>query len=83
MQAAETFEPRWCTHDRAGRIFLSRPVESSEPGGRRHAERRHPVEDVAPDFCFGPLIGQSPGIQAPVDNGLWRNIAVSTRLRRL
>jgi hypothetical protein len=61
---------RWCTNECAGRIFLSRPVESSDPGGRRHAECRHPVENVAPDFCFGPLIGQSPGIKAPADDGL-------------
>jgi hypothetical protein len=30
---------------------------SADPGGDRHAETCHPVEHVAPDFCFGPLIG--------------------------
>ena len=27
---------------------------SADPGGDRHAETRHPVEHVAPDFRLGP-----------------------------
>jgi hypothetical protein len=38
--------------------------------GDRHAEASHSVEDVAGDFCFGLLIGQSPGMKAPADDGL-------------
>ena len=43
---------------------------SSDPDGRRHAERSQPVEHVASDFRLGPLIGQSPGVKAPADDGL-------------
>ena len=41
-----------------------------DPSRRRHAERRHSVEHAAPDFRLGPLIGQSPGVKAPTDDGL-------------
>ena len=46
------------------------PRVSADPDGGRHAERRHPVEHVAPNFCLGALIGQSPGVKPPADNGL-------------
>jgi hypothetical protein len=47
----------------SGRILL-------DPDGDRHAERRHSVESVAPDFCLCPLIRQIPGVESPADNGL-------------
>jgi hypothetical protein len=31
---------------------------------------RHPFEHIAPDFCLGPLIGQSSGLESPVDDSL-------------
>src|SRR3954469_19433530 len=36
----------------------------------RHAEAGHSVEGVAGDFRFGSLIGQSPGMKTPADDGL-------------
>jgi hypothetical protein len=33
-------------------------------------EADHPVECVAGDFRFGPLIGQSPGVETSTDKGL-------------
>jgi hypothetical protein len=46
------------------------PRVSADSDGGRHAERRHPVENVAPNFCLSPLIGQSPGVKPPAENGL-------------
>ena len=46
------------------------PRVSPNPDGGRHAERGHPVEHVAANLCLGPLIGQSPGVKPPADNGL-------------
>ena len=43
---------------------------SADPYGGRHAERRHPVEHVAANFCLGPLIGQSSGVKPRADDGL-------------
>ena len=43
---------------------------SVDRSGDRHAEPRHSVEHIAPDFCFGLLIGQSSGLKSPADNGL-------------
>jgi hypothetical protein len=60
---------RWCM-DRA---LVTSPVSgriSADPGRDRHAARRHPVENAAPDFGFCPLIGQSPGVESPADDGL-------------
>jgi hypothetical protein len=45
------------------------PRVSRDPDGGRHAERRHPVEHVAANFCLGPLIGQSSGAKSPAENG--------------
>ena len=39
--------------------LLSRFAYRVDPGGGRHAEPRHPVEHIAPDFRLGLLIGQS------------------------
>ena len=36
----------------------------------RHAEACHSVERVAGDFGLGPLIGESPGVKTPADDGL-------------
>jgi NAD(P)-dependent dehydrogenase (short-subunit alcohol dehydrogenase family) len=41
---------------------------SADPNSGWHAKRRHPVENVASDFCLGPLIGQSPGVKPPADD---------------
>src|SRR3954466_12606333 len=38
--------------------------------GDRHAETGHLVEGVAGDFGFGLLIGQSPSMKTPADDGL-------------
>src|SRR4051812_1256141 len=45
--------------------------------GDRHAEAGHLVEGVAGDFGFGLLIGQSPGMKTPADDGL---VAIHRRL---
>ena len=56
------------------RVASPVPVRISEdPGGGRHAEPRHPVEHIASDFRLGPLIGQSPGVESPADDGLVAN----------
>ena len=46
------------------------PRVSADPDGGRHAERGHPVEHVAANLCLGLLIGQSPDVKPPADNGL-------------
>ena len=38
--------------------------------GDRHTEAGHSVERVAGDFRVGLLIGQTPGMKAPADDGL-------------
>jgi hypothetical protein len=43
---------------------------SADPGRDRHAETRHPVEHIAPDFRLGPLIGQNPGVKSSADDSL-------------
>jgi nucleoside-diphosphate-sugar epimerase len=61
--------PPWCMY----RSLVASPVlprVSADPDGGRHAERRHPVEHVAANFCLGPLIEQSPGAKPPADDGL-------------
>ena len=60
---------RWCMD----RPLVASPVParvSVDPGGGRHAEPRHSVEHIAPDFCLGLLIGQSSGLKSPADDGL-------------
>src|SRR5690242_16996442 len=61
-------DTRWCTNrPRVASPFRSRV--SDDPDGDRHAEPCHPVEHVAPDLRLGPLIGQSPGVETPTDDG--------------
>jgi hypothetical protein len=65
----DPWEARWCME----RALVTPPVPariSADPGGGRHAEARHPVENVAPEFRLRPLIGQSPGVESPADDGL-------------
>ena len=45
--------------------------------GDRHAEAGHLVEGVAGDVRFGLLIGQTPGMKTPADDGL---VAIHRRL---
>jgi hypothetical protein len=61
--------PRWCM-DRPLVTSPGPACVSVDPGGGRHAEPRHSVEYVAPDFCLGLLIGQSSGLKSPADDGL-------------
>ena len=68
-------QPGWCefalVQEGICRPDLPLPASvSPDPSRRRHAECRHPVEHAAPDFRLGPLIGQSPGVKAPADDGL-------------
>jgi hypothetical protein len=42
-----------------------------------HTQAGHSVERVAGDFGFGLLIGQSPGMKTPADDGL---VAIHRRL---
>jgi hypothetical protein len=54
---------------------------SVDASGDRHTEYSHPVENAAPDFCFCPLIGESPGVESPADR-FWCNLSRSlTELR--
>jgi hypothetical protein len=62
-------QPRWCM-DRALVTSAVSGRISADPGRDRHAERRHPVENAAPDFGFCPLVRQSPGVESPADDGL-------------
>src|SRR5271166_142582 len=41
-----------------------------DPDGDWHAEPCHPVENVACNLGFGPLIGQNPSVEAPANDGL-------------
>jgi len=41
-----------------------------DPNGDRHAEVGHAVQDVAADLRLGLLIGQSPSLKTPSDDGL-------------
>src|SRR5690349_17615576 len=67
-QAWRHLMSRWCTNrPRVASPFRFRV--SDDPDGDRHAEPCHPVEHVAPDLRLGPLSGQSPGVEAPADDG--------------
>jgi hypothetical protein len=47
---------------------MARPLRfviSTDPDAGRHAKRLHPVDHIACDFCLGPLIGQSAGLETP------------------
>jgi len=59
---------RWCRNTNSA-LFLPQPVILLDPNGDRHTETRHAVEDVAADLCLGLLIGQSPGVKTPAEDG--------------
>jgi hypothetical protein len=42
---------------------------ATEASRRRQPGPDHQIEDAASDFCLSPLIGQSPGVKPPADNG--------------
>jgi Transposase DDE domain len=43
---------------------------SVNPGGGGHIRPHHSVEHIAPGFRLGLLVGQSPGLKPPADDGL-------------
>src|SRR3954462_13308618 len=60
---------RWCMNT----IWAASPPQLRvlfDTDGDRHAEAGHLVEGVAGDFGFGLLIGQTPGMKTPADDGL-------------
>jgi hypothetical protein len=60
---------RWCMNI----VWVASPPQACtlfDTDGDRHAEAGHLVEGVAGDFRFGLLIGQSPGMKTPADDGL-------------
>ncbi len=57
--------------------FLGLAFGLFDPNRDWHAEAGHAVQDVAADFRLGPLIGQSPGMKAPTDDG---HISIHRRL---
>src|ERR1700712_3604416 len=67
---------RWCMNTVRG----ASPPQAYilfDTDGDRHAGAGHLVEGVAGDFGFGLLIGQSPGMKTPADDGL---VAIHRRL---
>jgi NAD(P)-dependent dehydrogenase (short-subunit alcohol dehydrogenase family) len=61
--------PRWCTD----RVSMTSPVPARISVGLdrgRHAEARHSVENVASNLHLGPLVGQTPGVESPPNDGL-------------
>src|SRR4051812_39242395 len=64
-----TISGRWCMN----MVWAASPLQACvlfDTNGDRHAEAGHLVKGVAGDFGFGPLIGQSPGMETPADDGL-------------
>src|SRR3954462_16041672 len=60
---------RWCMNT----VWIASPPQLRvlfDTDGDRHAEAGHLVEGVAGDFGFGLLVGQSPGMKTPADDGL-------------
>src|SRR6478609_3635829 len=60
---------RWCMNT----VWVASPPQAGvllDADGDRHAEAGHLVEGVTGDFGFGLLIGQSPGLKTPADDGL-------------
>jgi hypothetical protein len=51
-------------------LFRPEVLGLLDPDGDRHAEAGHAVEDVAANLCLGLLVGQSPGVKTPADDGL-------------
>src|SRR4051794_23138116 len=62
--------------DRSGCV-APQPLALFYTHGNRHAETGHPVKRIAGDFGFDLLIGQSPGVETPTDDGL---VAIHRRL---
>ena len=63
-------------------VWVASPPQACalfDTDGDRHAEAGHPVKRVAGDFGFGLLIGQSPGMKTPADDGL---VAIHRRLHQ-
>src|SRR4051794_41690708 len=61
-------------------VWVASPPQACvlfDTDGDRHAEAGHLVEGVAGDFGFGLLVGQSPGMKTPADDGL---VAIHRRL---
>jgi hypothetical protein len=61
-------------------VWLHLPPQTCDlfdTDGDWHAEAGHSVEGVAGNFRFGSLIGQSPGMKTPADDGL---VAIHRRL---
>ena len=73
IKPADSIGPLWPPEPCNDRLLVASPVParvSADPGGGRHAEPRHPVERIAPDFRLGLLIGQSSGLKFPADDDL-------------
>src|SRR4051812_12095387 len=54
-------------------VWVASPPQACvlfDTDGDRHTEAGHSIEGVASDFGFGLLIGQSPGMETPADDGL-------------
>ena len=61
--------PRWCMENwRRAPTPLVPDLFGAD--GDRHAEARHPIENVASDSRLGPLIGQSAGVESSSNDGL-------------
>jgi hypothetical protein len=60
---------RWCMNTVSDASLPLVPV-SFDRDGDRYTEAGHLVEDVAGDFGFPVLIGQSSGVKPPADDGL-------------
>src|SRR3954470_10755503 len=67
---------RWCMNT----VWIASPPQACvlfDTDRDRHAEAGHLVEGVAGDFGFGLLVGQTPGMETPADDGL---VAIHRRL---
>src|SRR3954452_19200307 len=54
-------------------VWVASPPQARalfDTDGDRHTQAGHSVERVAGDFGFGLLVGQSPGMKTPADDGL-------------
>jgi hypothetical protein len=59
--------PPWCAN--SGDAIAFGFMHLCNPDCDWHAEPCHPVENVACNLHFGPLIGQNPCVEAPVNGG--------------
>src|SRR4051794_29231687 len=72
------FKRRWCMNT----VWVAPPPLLRvlfDTDGDRHTQPGHSVEHVAGDFRFGSLIGQSPGMKTPADDGL---VAIHRRFHK-